>query len=96
MFHFLFSAASLAFGAASGLVGYWQARQFTTNKLRYVDAVHRGYVPIVAGAAALLVATPVVAILPLVGAGTAILFGGGVAMGVSAGAKDIRRRIGAG
>jgi hypothetical protein len=31
-----------------------------------------------------------------VGTGTAILFGGGVAMGVAAGAREIRKRIGAG
>jgi hypothetical protein len=39
---------------------------------------------------------PVVWILPLVGTGTAVLFGLGVALGVSAGAKEIRKRIGAG
>jgi len=34
--------------------------------------------------------------LPLVGTGTAILFGASVALGVNAGARDIRKRIGAG
>jgi hypothetical protein len=38
-------------------------------------------------------ATPIVWLLPLVGGGTALLFGGGVAMGVSAGARDIRKRL---
>jgi hypothetical protein len=82
--------------AAATLFGYWQARLFTQNKLRYVDAVHRMSVPVMAGVGAALVATPVVWILPLVGAGTAVVFGAGVGAGVAAGARDIRKRIGAG
>ena len=35
----------------------------------------------------------VVGLLPLVGAGTAVLFGAGVGAGVAAGAKDVRRRL---
>ena len=48
-----------------------------------------------AGVGALVIATPVVWLLPLVGGGTALLFGGSVAMGAAAGARDIRKRIGA-
>lgn len=96
MFQFVASIATLAIAAAASAVGYWQARQFTQNKLRYVDAVHKASIPVLVGVAAVVVATPIVWILPLVGTGTALLFGGGVAMGVAAGARDIRRRIGAG
>lgn len=81
--------------AAAG-IGYWQARKFTQNKLRFVDAVHKASAPLIAGLAFALLAWPVTWLLPIVGAGTAVLFGGGVAMGVAAGARDIRRRIGAG
>jgi hypothetical protein len=42
-----------------------------------------------------LVAIPIVAILPMVGVGTAILFGVSVFAGVASGAREIRRRIGA-
>jgi UDP-N-acetylmuramyl pentapeptide phosphotransferase/UDP-N-acetylglucosamine-1-phosphate transferase len=94
--HFISSIATLAIAGTATLVGYWQARQFTQNKLRYVDAVHKASIPVIVGVAAVVVATPVVWIVPLIGMGTAILFGGGVAMGVAAGARDIRRRIGAG
>jgi hypothetical protein len=87
---------TLAIAGTSTVGGYWQARRYTLNKLRYVDAVHKAVVPVVAGVGAALVATPVVWLLPLVGTGTALLFGGGVAMGVAAGARDIRKRIGAG
>jgi ribulose 1,5-bisphosphate carboxylase large subunit-like protein len=90
------SLATTAIAGGSALVGYWQARQFTQNKLRYVDGVHKAIAPVLAGAAAVALATPVVWLLPLVGAGTALLFGGGVAMGVSAGARDIRKRLAGG
>jgi hypothetical protein len=96
VFHMVFSLVSLGIAGASGIVGYWQARQFTQNKLRYVDAVHKAAVPLAAGVGAVVIAAPVVWLLPLVGAGTALVFGSGVAMGVSAGARDIRKRLGAG
>ena len=96
MLHFIASLAGLAVTLGATLFGYWQARQFTQNKLRYVDAVHRGGIAILAGLGAALVAAPVVWLLPLVGGGTAILFGAGVALGVSSGAREIRKRISAG
>src|SRR3954470_16979793 len=96
VFHFIASIATLAIAGGSTVVGYWQARQFTQNKLRYVDAVHKAAVPVLVGVAATALAAPVVWLLPLVGGGTALLFGGGVAMGVAAGARDIRKRLGAG
>jgi hypothetical protein len=86
----------LAITALVALIGYWQAKQFVRSKLRFVDAVHKATAPVLAGVAAAAVALPVVWLLPLVGTGTAILFGAGVALGVNAGARDIRKRIGAG
>ena len=96
MFHFFGSMLGVAIAVGASMVGYWQARQFTQNKLRFVDGVHKMGVPLLAGLGAALVATPIVWILPLVGTGTALLFGIGVGLGVSAGAKEIRKRIGAG
>lgn len=93
VFHLLASLATVAIAGGSALFGYWQARQFTQNKLRYVDGVHKAIAPVMAGVAAVALAAPVVWLLPLVGGGTALLFGGGVAMGVSAGARDIRKRL---
>ncbi len=92
----MFNFIGVLITIAATIVGYWQARQFTQNKLRYVDAVHRISIPIMAGIGAALVAAPVVWLLPLVGAGTAILFGAGVGAGVAAGARDIRKRLGPG
>ena len=75
--------------------GYWQARKFVQTRLRYVDAVHGPGAPLIAGVGAMLVGM-VATVLPLVTVTTAIVFGAGVAVGVNAGARDIRRRIGAG
>lgn len=78
----------------SAAVGYLNSRAFVRGKLRYVDAVQRWSAPWIAGIAAALLAAPVVWLLPLVGAGTAIVFGASVAMGVAHGAREIRRGMG--
>jgi hypothetical protein len=75
------------------LLGYSRARHFVANRLRYVDAVHTRKAPIIAGLAAAAIATPLAIMIPLVGVGTALLFGAGVAFGVAAGARQARRRI---
>lgn len=77
------------------LAGFVLSQRFVENRLRYVDAVQRPYAPLVAGVVAAVVALPLVGILPLVGTWTAILFGVSVFAGVSSGAREIRRRIGA-
>ena len=85
---------ALAATTALTFVGYYQARAYVERRLQYVDAVHGMRAPLIAGVGAALVAAPVVAVLPVVGAGTACLFGLGVGAGVAAGARNLRRRIG--
>lgn len=89
----MFELIGLIATAAVAAVGYFQSRAFVRHRLRYVDAVQKTGVQILAGAAAWLVAMPIVALLPLVGGMTAIVFGLAVGTGVAAGAKDIRRRL---
>lgn len=96
MFHLFASLLTLALAGGAGIIGYWKARQFTMNKLRYVDAIHKGIAPVLAGLGAALIALPVAWIVPFITGFTVLLFGGGVALGVAAGARDVRRRIGAG
>ena len=96
MFHFLGSITGLAMTIAATAFGFWQARRFTVNRLQYVDAVQNGIAPVLAGIGAAIIALPVVAFVPLIGTGTALLFGLSVALGVSSGARDIRKRLGAG
>ena len=92
----MFMIISMAIALAVAAFGYLQAKSFVQSKLRFVDAVHHFAAPLLAAVAAILIATPVVWLLPLVGKGTAILFGLGVGAGVSSGARDIRKRIGGG
>ena len=77
------------------LAGFVVSQRFVENRLRFVDAVQRPYAPLVAGVVATVIALPIVGLLPLVGVGTAILFGVSVFAGVASGAREIRRRIGA-
>jgi hypothetical protein len=88
-------AAKVAIAFVVALVGFMVSRRFVENRLRYVDAVQSPLAAFVAGGVATIVAIPLT-ILPLVGLGTAILFGVGVFTGVASGAREIRRRIGAG
>jgi hypothetical protein len=85
----------LGFAASTAIVffGYTRARRFVSEKLRYVDAVNHPAAPVVAAVGAAAIAMPVMALLPLVGAGTALSFGLSVGLGVAAGRADIRRTL---
>jgi hypothetical protein len=90
----------IAFAATLMLTafGYVTARKFVRDRLRYVDSAQTIRGALIAGLVAWAVALPLTWMLPLVGAGTAVLLGLGVGFGVRAGARDIRveRRIAAG
>jgi hypothetical protein len=74
----------------AGLVGYLLARNFVRSRLRFVDAVYSPFAPLLAGAAAALIAWPL-ALLPLLKAATVIVFGVGVGLGTASGARILRR-----
>lgn len=74
-------------GAAAG-AGFLWTRSYVRRRLRFVDAVQKPAAPIVAGVAAAALAAVPVALLPVVGAGTAVLFGAGVAAGVASGRRE--------
>jgi hypothetical protein len=86
MIEILTAAAAVA---ATGF-GYTRTRRFVRERLRFVEAAHRRRAPWLAGTAAALVAVPLVAVLPLIGAGTALLFGAGVGTGVAHGSRDVQ------
>jgi hypothetical protein len=90
----------LAFAAtiAAGAFGYVAARKFVRERLKFVDGAQTMRGALLAGLIAWAIAMPVTWLLPLVGPGTAILFGISVAVGVRSGARDIKvdRRITAG
>lgn len=76
---------------AASWIGFGGARRFVRDRLRYVDSALGPGAPVIAGILAALAAAPVVWLLPLLTGGTALIFGISVALGVRAGAKDIKR-----
>lgn len=84
---------ALAAAGTASAFGYIRSRSFVARRLRYVDAIQSPAVPVIAGVAAAVVAAPVVWALPIVGGGTALLFGAGVGAGTRAGVRAIRRAI---
>lgn len=89
----MFELIGLAAAAGAAAFGYIRSRTFVARRLRFVDAVQAPAAPLVAGAAALVLATPVVWALPVVGGGTALLFGVAVGAGTRAGVREIRRGL---
>ncbi len=81
-------AAGIA--AVAGVAGHIKARQFVGRRLRYTNIVEKPLLGLWAGLATTLVCAPLVALLPIVGAGTAIVAGLGVGTGVALGVKDTK------
>jgi hypothetical protein len=74
----------LAVSAAALIGGFVVTRGFVRRRLRFVDAIQNPAAPLIAGAAAAVVALPIT-MLPVITIGTAIAFGIGVAGGVASG-----------
>ena len=81
--------AHLLITLAAGIAGFILARSFVRRRLRFVDAVHSPFAPLVAGCIAALVAWPAV-LLPLVTLSTALVFGIGTGLGTASGARALR------
>jgi hypothetical protein len=79
--------------ASAIVVGFGATKAFVTERLRYVEAVHKASAALKAGGAALVVGAVVVTLLPIVGAPTAIAFAISVAAGVRSGSRAIRKRL---
>jgi len=84
----MFELIGTAIALAAGIAGYVSSKDFVKRRLRFVDAVHATPAPVIAGLGVALLAAPVVAVLPIVGAGTAILLGAGVGLGVRSAQKE--------
>ena len=79
---------ALGIAAAAFVGGFGWTRNFVRSRLRYVDAVHSRPAPFVAGAVAVILAAPVVWILPIVSGVTALALGIGTGLGVRSAQKD--------
>ncbi len=84
-------AAGIA--GAAGIFGHTKARSFVGRRLRFTSLVEKPALGVVAGVTAAVVAAPVVAVIPLIGVGTALVFGAGVGTGVALGARDAKRPL---
>ena len=94
MFHFfagVFSLIGLVVTGAGAIFAFGLAREYVRNRLRFVDAVRHPLAPWITWFLATVILIPIVAILPLVGAGTAILVGGAAGLGTSSGVKALKR-----
>jgi hypothetical protein len=80
----------LLFTVAAGLAGYFIARNFVRSRLRFVDAIHSRWAPLLAGTLAFAFAWPL-AMLPLLSVAPAVVFGIGTGLGTASGARIIRR-----
>lgn len=80
----------IATGAAA-VLGFLQSRRFVGGRLQYVEAVQRPSAPWIAGIAAAVIAAPIAWILPVIGTGTALIFGAAVGLGTAAGREGSRR-----
>lgn len=87
----MFSLIAVAIAGTAAVVGHVKTRDFARRRLRYTRVAESpGATGIVLGIGTALVAAPLVAVLPLVGAGTAVALGAGVGSGVAVGARDAR------
>ena len=77
----------------AGAIGFILARNFVRRRLRFVDAVHSPWAPVVAGIVAGVLAWPA-ALLPLFTLTTAIVFGIGTGLGTASGARALRHQTG--
>ena len=80
----------LAAAGAAAAGGHLKSKSFVERRLRFSTLVENPALGVFAGVAAAILAAPVVAILPFVGAGTALAFGAGVGTGVARGANRAR------
>ena len=90
MLTLLFTAGD---AGAAGIFGHTKARSFVGRRLRFTSFVEKPALGVVAGVAAAVIAAPVVALIPVIGAGTALVFGAGVGTGAALGAQDAQKPL---
>jgi hypothetical protein len=80
---------ALAIAGGAAVYGHVKTRDFSRRRLRYTRVAESpGVSGLAIGIGTALVCVPVVALLPIVGAGTAVALGAGVGTGVAMGSRD--------
>lgn len=91
MFEGLFGLIAFAATAVAGIAMFQVAREFVRQRLRFVDAVRSPAAPWIAAVGVALLAMPVVGLLPVIGATTALVAGAAAGFGTASGVKALRR-----
>jgi hypothetical protein len=86
----MFELIAAGIAGVTGVYGHIRSRKFVGKRLRYSNWVEKPLLGLWTGVGAAVIAAPVVAVLPIVGAGTAIAIGAGVGTGVALGVKDTK------
>jgi hypothetical protein len=86
----MFGLLAAGIAGITGVYGHIKSREFVGQRLRYTSLVEKPAVGLFAGVGAMIVAAPIVWVLPFIGAGTAIAVGIGVGTGVALGVKDTK------
>lgn len=86
----MFGIIGVAAATTSAVIGHVKSKDFVAKRLRFTSLVENPALGVIAGAGAALLAAPVVALVPFVGAGTALAFGIGVGTGVAVGQSRAR------
>lgn len=91
MFGALFDLLFIGATVVAGVVTFQVAREFVRRRLRFVDGARHPLAPWLAGLGVALVALPVVGLLPVVTAATAMVAGAGAGLGTASGVKALKR-----
>lgn len=86
----MFGFIALALTIGAGIIGFSFAREYQLRRLRFVDGTRSPAWPWIAGLVAAVIFSPL-ALLPLIGTGTAVVFGLGTGLGAASGVKALRR-----
>ena len=86
----MFGLIAAAIAGVAAVLGHMKSRQFVRERLRYTSIVDRPMLGLWVGVGTTVVVAPIVTVLPMVGASTAIALGLGVGTGVAMGVKDSR------
>ncbi len=91
MFQALAGLIGFVATAVAGIAMFQVSREFVRRRLRFVDAVRGPMVPWVVALGVALLAMPVVGLLPIVGATTAMVAGAAAGFGTASGVKALKR-----
>ncbi len=89
----MFELIGLGVAGASGLASHLKSKDYVKRRLRFTKVVETPGIGLFTGLATAVVAAPLVAALPLVGAGMGIVVGGAVGLGVGTGVHAAAKEV---